>query len=152
LIVEKDFEKMNPQTPVIGSCLCKSVQVELAKNPDAMTVCHCDSCRRWSGGVPMSINAGEHMRFQGEEFVARYSSSDWAERGFCKQCGSHLFFRLKKSDHYFLYVGLFGDQISPRFEMQEFIDQKPAFYTFENATRTLTKDEAYKMLHQYLDR
>lgn len=100
----------------------------------------------------MSINAGEHVRFSGEDFVGRYSSSDWAERGFCKNCGTHLFFRLKKSDHYFLLVGLFGDAISPKFEMQEFIDRKPEYYSFANETKTLTKAEAYKMLEGYLRR
>ncbi len=109
-----------------GSCLCKSVSVEIDKNPDTFTVCHCENCRRWSGGVPMSINAGEHLEFSGEEFVHRYSSSEVAERGFCRNCGTHLFFRLKKTDHYFLHLGLFGDTISPRFELQEFIDRKPA--------------------------
>jgi hypothetical protein len=141
---------MTEKDQIEGSCLCGSVKVKIAHSPETFTVCHCESCRKWSGGVPMSINAGEHLKFSGEEFVGRYSSSDWAERGFCKSCGSHLFFRLKKSDHYFLMAGLFGDGISPRFEMQEFIDRKPEFYSFANETKTMTMNEAYKMLENYL--
>ncbi|WP_282100132.1 GFA family protein [Thauera aromatica] len=32
-----------------------------------------------------------------------------ADRGFCRKCGSHLFYRLKKGPHYVLAVGLFDD-------------------------------------------
>ena len=135
-----------------GSCLCKTVSIEIEKTPETFTVCHCEDCRRWSGGVPMSINVGEHLKFSAEEFVGRYSSSDIAERGFCKNCGTHLFFRLKKTDHYFLLIGLFGDDIAPKFELQEFIDRKPEYYSFANETKTLTKAEAYKMLENYLSR
>lgn len=134
-----------------GSCLCGKVSTQITQKPETFTVCHCESCRRWTG-IPMSFNAGPQQRFNGEEFIGRYSSSQWAERGFCKNCGTHLFFRLKKTDHYFLYLGLFGDQINPRFDLQEFIDQKPASYSFANDTNTMTKDEGFKLLHEYLQR
>ncbi len=137
---------------ITGTCLCNKVTVTLPNAPQTFTVCHCDSCRRWSGGIPMSINGGEHLKFTSEENVGRYSSSEWAERGFCKNCGTHLFFRLKKTDHYFLLVGLFGNSISPKFDMQEFIDEKPEYYSFANETKTMTKEEGYKLLHGYLNR
>jgi hypothetical protein len=109
-------------------------------------------CRKWTGGAGMSIDAGEHTTFSGEEFVGRYSSSEWAERGFCKNCGTHLFYRLKKTDHYFLFIGLFGDTIAPRFDLQEFIDQKPAYYAFANETKTQTEAEGYALLERYLSK
>lgn len=49
-------------------------------------------------------------------------------------------------------VGLFGNAISPRFELQEFIDEKPPFYSFSNETKTVTRAEAYKMLENDLNR
>jgi hypothetical protein len=143
---------MNEHAPIKGSCLCDAVSVEINQRPETFTVCHCQSCRKWSGGVPMSINGGEHLKFSGEDFIERYSSSDWAERGFCKKCGTHLFFRLKKTDHYFLLAGLFGNAISPKFDLQEFIDEKPEYYSFANQTKTFTKAEGYKLLEGYLNR
>jgi hypothetical protein len=135
-----------------GTCLCSAVSVKIEKSPQTFTVCHCESCRKWSGGVPMSINGGEHLKFSGEEFISRYSSSDWAERGFCKKCGAHLFYRLKKTDHYFLMIGLFGNTVSPKFETQEFIDEKPEYYSFANETKSFTKAEGHKLLEGYLSR
>lgn len=143
---------MSDDSQIRGSCLCSGVSVELSKVPKTFTVCHCQMCLKWSGGVGMSIDAGERVRFSGEEFIGRYSSSEWAERGFCKNCGTHLFYRLKKTDHYFLFTGLFGDAISPQFDLQEFIDQKPAYYAFANETRTLTKAECYALLEKYLSK
>ncbi|HEY8272762.1 MAG TPA: GFA family protein [Pseudobdellovibrionaceae bacterium] len=143
---------MSDTKKIHGSCLCQKVSVTLENEPKTFSVCHCESCRKWSGGVSMSINGGEHLKFSGEEFVGRYSSSDWAERGFCKQCGTHLFYRLKKTDHYFLFAGLFGDAISPKFDLQEFIDQKPDYYSFSNETKSFTKAEGHKLLSEYLNR
>lgn len=135
-----------------GRCLCEKVTVMITTNPKDFTVCHCQSCRTWSGGLSMTVNAGERLKFSGEEFVGRYSSSEWAERGFCKNCGTHIYFRLKKTDHYFLMVGLFGRSITPQFGLQEFIDEKPNYYAFANETKTLTKAEGLKLLDDYLNR
>ena len=63
-----------------------------------------------------------------------------------------MFYRLKKTDHYFLFVGLFGDAISPLFDLQEFIDEKPAYYAFANETKSLTKAEGYALLEKYLNK
>ncbi len=98
----------------------------------------------------MSVSGGKNLSFTREDLVGRYSSSEWAERGFCKECGSSLFYRMKKSDHYFLMLGLFGDTISPHFEDQQFIDVKPESYSFSNQTKVLTKSEMNKMLEEFL--
>ena len=33
--------------------------------------------------------------FTGASNIARYDSSEWAQRGFCRNCGSNLFYQLK---------------------------------------------------------
>lgn len=143
---------MKELSPIEGHCLCKGVKISISQAPESFAVCHCESCRRWVGGAGMNFNAGQHLSFSGESLVGRHSSSEWAERGFCKNCGTNLFFRLKKTDHYFLSVGLFGSDISPKFALQEFIDEKPDYYAFANETRSFTRDEGHKMLHEYLSR
>lgn len=133
-----------------GRCLCGKVEVALAQAPESFGVCHCHSCRTWTGGVFMSVNPGRDFKLSGEEFIARYSSSEWAERGFCKECGSHLFFRMKKSGHYFFMLGLFGDQIAPVFAEQQYIDEKPKMYSFSEKTKIVKKAEMNQMLADYL--
>jgi hypothetical protein len=68
-----------------------------------------------------------------------------AERGFCNQCGTHLFYRLKDNGQYMVPVGLFGNDATFAFDHQVFIDEKPNYYGFENETQDLTGAEVFEM-------
>ena len=70
-------------------------------------------------------------------------SSDWAERGFCNRCGTHLFYRLKAQGQVILPAGLFDDDTGLEFEHQIFIDRKPPYYTFADNTRDMTEAEVF---------
>jgi len=93
----------------------------------------------------MEINCGTNVSFEGEDNIKIYNSSKWAERGFCKKCGSHLFYRLKDSKQHMIAVGLFDDQAHFVFDTQVFIDRKPSFYSFENKTNNMTEKEIFEM-------
>lgn len=128
-----------------GSCLCGAVTIT-ANNPgNKVGACHCGMCRKWGGGPYMEIDCGTEVSFDGEENITVYGSSVWAERGFCKKCGSHLFYRLKESKQHMVSVGLFDDQQSFVFESQVFIDRKPSFYSFSNKTKNMTEAEIFEM-------
>jgi hypothetical protein len=88
------------------------------------------------------------MRIGGEEHVTRYRTSERAERGFCRRCGSHLFIRVLATGRLVLPVGLFALDRELRFDHQIFIDRKPAFYTFADETRCLTGDELFAQAAQ----
>jgi hypothetical protein len=68
------------------------------------------------------------VAFEGEENISRYSSSDWAERGFCKLCGSNLFYFLKP-DRYIMWAGAFNEQ-QFKLEGEIFCAGKPSWYDF----------------------
>ena len=89
----------------------------------------------------MAVSCGTEVAFEGEENITVYSSSDWAERGFCRKCGSHLFYRLKESNEHQIPAGLFGDQESFNFDLQVFIDRKPSYYSFSDKTYKMTGAE-----------
>jgi len=93
----------------------------------------------------MEIDCGTEVSFEGEENISVYNSSSWAERGFCKKCGSHLFYRLKETEQHMVPVGLFDDQENFIFETQVFIDRKPSFYSFSNKTNDMTEKEIFEM-------
>ena len=135
---------------VTARCLCEKIEVSLEEDPKSFVVCHCVSCRKWTGGVFMSVYGGKALKFKNEELLGHYSSSDWAERGFCTCCGSNIYFKMKKSGSYFLMLGLFGDSISPAFSAQQYIDEKPSNYCFSNETRDVTKKEMEAKLDKYL--
>lgn len=128
-----------------GQCLCGSVTVTADTLANELSVCHCESCRRWGGGPLISADTHAAPLFGGEAFISVYSSSDWAERGFCKRCGSHLFYRLKGKAFYALPAGLFGDIDGASLKLQVFIEQKPPFYNFAEKTKILSGDEVFAL-------
>jgi hypothetical protein len=134
-----------------GSCLCKAVSIEATPVDNSVGACHCDMCRRWSGGPLLVMDCGTgNISFAGEQNVKIYNSSDWAERGFCSTCGTHLFYRLKKQNQYMVPVGLFDSQLvselpNLEFDHQIFIEEKPGYYDFANETTNMTGEEVFKM-------
>lgn len=126
-----------------GGCLCGAVRFTVAEAPVLFHVCHCDMCRRWSGGPSLSVHVTGGVIFEGEANVTVYRSSDWAERGFCTICGANLFYRLVDSEEHMLSVGVLDDQAPFVMEEQCFIDEKPPGYSFANDVPLLTAAEVY---------
>ena len=128
-----------------GSCLCGDVKITAQAASLHVGACHCDMCRRWGGGPFIEIDCGDAVSFDGESSISIYDSSAWAERGFCKRCGTHLFYRIKQHHQHMLPAGLIDDQSNLHFEMQVFIDHKPAYYTFADDTKTMTETQVFEM-------
>jgi hypothetical protein len=135
---------VNEQKPLNGKCLCGSVKIIANKVNPELTACHCSMCRQWGGGPYMEVSCKEVI-IKDIKSVSVFNSSDWAERGFCKKCGTHLFYHIKESDEYQIQVGLFGSSINPKFKCQVFIDKKPAYYTFVEETQNLTEAQIFEM-------
>lgn len=93
----------------------------------------------------MAIDCGTEVIVDGSDNVSIYDSSQWAERGFCKKCGTHLFYRLKGTGQYMLAVGVLDDDDDLVFDHQVFIDEKPASYRFANETKDMTGPELFAL-------
>lgn len=126
-----------------GQCLCGAVGVT-AKALKHVEVCHCGMCRTWGGGPLLAVNCGSELQLSGREHVGVFASSEWAERGFCKVCGTHLYYRFKQADLHMLPVGLFGDTNGFEVKEQIFIDKKPSYYAFANQTAVLTEAQVFE--------
>jgi hypothetical protein len=123
-----------------GKCLCGAVTVSVRAASD-VEACHCGMCRRWGGGPLLSLHGGSDVRISNRDSVSVYASSTWADRAFCRHCGTHLYYLLKPAGQHAVSAGLFQDQ--PGFELKEqiFIDRKPAYYAFANETVVLTETQ-----------
>jgi hypothetical protein len=102
-------------------------------------------CRKWGGGPLLAVDCGADVVIEGEENVGVYDSSQWAERGFCTRCGTHLFYRLKQNQQYHIPAGLLDGCDDLVFESQVFIDEKPGYYAFANETKNMTGAEIFAM-------
>ena len=124
-----------------GKCLCGAVKFEATGVETGFHACHCAMCRRWSGGAPLFCTSVESVTFSGEDNLGRYTSSEWAERGFCRVCGTTLFYFLKPTKRYSFSIGAFDDADSFAIEREIFIDAKPAGYALAGDHPRLTERE-----------
>jgi hypothetical protein len=80
-----------------GGCLCGAVRYSLRGPLRDVIVCHCVECRRWHGGpgyyTSVPLDDLELVEDRGLRFVPSPASSTSADRGFCAECGSSLFWR-----------------------------------------------------------
>ena len=127
-----------------GSCLCGAVHIETTTCDPTVGACHCNMCRKWSGGPFFAVDCKTNVQFTGKEYIKVFSSSDWAERGFCSQCGTHLFYRLKQTKQHMIPPGLLNAESKLDFDHQVFIDEKPEYYSFENKTKNMTGKEVFE--------
>lgn len=129
----------NEQHRQNGRCLCGKVQFTAIIQHLEVGACHCSMCRRWSAGPFLYVECGDTLEFQASSCLRTYRSSAWAERGFCTQCGSPLFYRMLKTASYSVSAEAF-DALNYQFTTQIFIDRKPSYYSFENETENTSED------------
>jgi len=122
-------------------CLCGAVKISAKQINPKFTVCHCQSCRTWGGAPFFAVKCGTQVSIEGEDKVKVYESSSWASRGFCSECGTHLFYKLKASGEYNMPVGLFANLEGLQMDMQYFSDMRPSYYCFSNETKEMTTAE-----------
>ena len=124
-----------------GQCLCGAVSVHLKVPEATVDACHCGMCVRWGGGAYLSTRMAEEMEIEGEEYVTRFRSSKWAERGFCSQCGTHLLFTYLPTGSTSFSPGLFSDAKGFSLKEEIFIDAKPDYYEYAGERPRLTEAE-----------
>ena len=73
--------------------------------------------------------------------IGEYASSQGNVRGFCKTCGSSLYFHTSGGPIHAIPISLFDDQSDLAFRAEIYIDDKPSYYEFANATKKMTGAE-----------
>ncbi|MFN0217435.1 MAG: GFA family protein [Hyphomicrobium sp.] len=129
-----------------GRCLCGAVQFSFEPAEPEIDACHCTMCRRWGGGPALAIKAKGAPIITGADNVTAYKSSEWAERQFCKNCGTHLFYSSPSFSYFGVSAGTVDDQSGLSMTTEIFIDRKPDYYDFANATKRLTEAEFIEMV------
>ena len=130
-----------------GTCLCGNVQL-IANVGESVGACHCDICRRWGGGPLLALNGGTDLEISGEEHITSFASTEWAERGFCSKCGTHLYIHVSDGGRYIVPAGLFPLDEVLNFDHQIFIDKQSSYYCFANETQNLTGEQVFAQANQ----
>jgi hypothetical protein len=113
-----------------GSCLCGSVKFTIDAVPQAPVACHCTQCRKQSGHYFASANVAKAaLAVTGEDAVAWYASSAKVRRGFCRHCGSFLFWDPPARDWISVAMGALEGPTGLALERHIFVADKGDYYT-----------------------
>jgi len=112
-----------------ASCLCGSVKVTVTTDLPAPNACHCNQCRKQSGHYWASVDLkSEDVKISGEDHITWYQASSNVRRGFCKTCGSFLFWDPIHNDTIAVAMGAFDEPTQTELALHIFVAQKGDYY------------------------
>jgi hypothetical protein len=84
-----------PDPPYEGGCLCGAVRYRLNHRPQTMTACHCDACKKMSGGTNLLVitaprEAFEHLSGEVQRYRRTAESGRQSDVVRCATCGTRL--------------------------------------------------------------
>lgn len=93
-----------------GGCQCGRVRYALYAEPTGASICHCRMCQKAFGNY-MAPLAGVPLADLDwtRGVLAVFRSSDAVERGFCRDCGTPLTYRVLGRDRISVSIGSLDD-------------------------------------------
>ncbi|QCJ69398.1 aldehyde-activating protein [Providencia heimbachae] len=130
-----------------GVCLCGAVSFETNEKIAEISACHCNMCNKWSSSPFIAIMLNDKFIINGEENIAHYASSEWAERSFCKKCGTQLFYKSTNPSFHHFNAALFNIDNIDTVSLEIFIDKKPKYYNFlSNNSKKMTENDVIEYM------
>lgn len=112
-----------------GSCLCGAVSFEVAGELPAPDACHCSQCRKTSGHFWASTDVPRAaLTIHGTDNVTWFRSSEKVRRGFCRTCGSSLFWDPLARDWIGIAMGAFDRPTGTRLGKHIYVADKGDYY------------------------
>ncbi|MBP0439746.1 GFA family protein [Tianweitania sediminis] len=116
-----------------GACLCGGVRIRTHGELRGVVFCHCSQCRRQTGLYYAATDvADEQLEVQGSDNITWFEASAEARRGFCKICGSALFWKRAGSAKTSIMAGLFDQPSGLQPAHHIFVADKGDFYKIED--------------------
>jgi hypothetical protein len=112
-----------------GTCLCGGVAYRAEGPVSHASHCYCTMCQKQHGaasGTYANVGTAGFAFERGADLVTEYASSDHGRRGFCRVCGSTLFWRSTQSpDRIALTLGTMEPEYDGPVERELYVDTKP---------------------------
>jgi hypothetical protein len=116
-----------------GSCLCGAIRFEVEGPLPEASACHCTKCRKHTGHYEAGVDLHrDRVSIHGEEAVSWYFSSEKVRRGFCRHCGSSLFFDPVHLDWIGINMGAFDGPTGTKIGLHIFVADKGDYYTLND--------------------
>ena len=117
---------MNTEHRVNGSCFCGAIGFTANLPSKWCAHCHCSMCRKSHGAgyvTWVGFETSQVKITRGAAQLNWFDSSPGAQRGFCKNCGSSLFFRSERwAGEFHIALGCLDDAIDRQPQANAFFD------------------------------
>lgn len=122
---------------VTGGCLCGAVRYEIHGPLREVIACHCGQCLRQHGNFATYTATGkDQLVLVQDSELAWYESSAKARRGFCRVCGSSLFWEPVEHDHISVSAGSLDDANAVKLAKHIYLRDKPDYYDLTDGLPT----------------
>jgi hypothetical protein len=122
---------MDSKQEVSGSCFCGAIGFAATLPSKWCAHCHCSMCRKSHGAgyvTWVGFDSGQVSIKRGEDHLKWFDSSPGAQRGFCSNCGSSLFFRSERwAGELHIALGCMDDDIDRQPQANVFFDTHVAW-------------------------
>jgi len=112
-----------------GSCMCGAVRYEVEGKFREIIGCHCLECRKSSGHFTAATSVKpKDLIIIKDQGLKWYRSSPSAQRGFCFECGSTLFWKPDSGDRISLFVGAVDTAVTLPLTSHIYVEEKGNYY------------------------
>lgn len=132
-------------TELSGHCLCGDVTFVATGDVLRVSACYCGMCRAQNGG-----GAFHGAEFRGELLIENdkglkwFAASEKAERGFCANCGSSLFWRANSDTTFFdVSLGALTDISTLKLDAHIFVDDCADYQHIPDTAPHLTEADVH---------
>lgn len=123
-----------------GSCLCGAVVFEITGELRPSVACHCTQCRKTSGHYWSATQVPTaQLSITRDEGLTWYQSSRTARRGFCRHCGSSLFWQMDGEGATSIGTGTLDGETGLQTAKHIFVKDKGDYYEIKDGLPQLEK-------------
>ena len=130
------------QIRATGGCLCGAVRYEVRGPLRPVVYCHCTQCRRTSGHFSASTATRlDNLILSESKGLRWYQSSPMARRGFCRDCGSSLFWEPTSGDRVSIAAGTLDSPTGLNAAAHVFVEDSGDYYTVSDGLSQRTNGD-----------
>ena len=134
-----------------GGCFCGSVQYEVEGVLRDVVNCHCSQCSRLNGNFGSHSKAPKaNLTITNNKGLSWYKISEIARRGFCRECGSHLFWEQHHQDTIGIIAGSLDRPTGLKTIGHIFVSGKADFYEITDDIPQFQKSSNGKLPGDYV--
>jgi hypothetical protein len=122
-----------PTLDYSGGCLCGGVRYSIKGDLRPVVYCYCGQCKKTSGNYVAATACDDaDLRIDRDETLTWFAASEIAKRGFCKTCGSNLFWRPTGGGHVSVFAGTLDSDAGLEARSHIFVENKPDYLSIDD--------------------